>query len=216
MEYLVQSNSPVAGTDGLPNNGTYAASADANWAFNLTFDWYYDTPCGGPETIDITFDNYNWTGFIIPLSKLNQTGMAETILDDPLDYFGGTSEDFESWLMDEVVPRLPQDATCLLFAQGQAHPSWRNSMMGMTTDGIVGETIIGYTVTEFSSNRADIDKDWDVDFADFAILANQWQQIPSEPPADIAPPSGDEFVDINDLTFLVENWLWGVSESYGL
>ena len=63
--------------------------------------------------------------------------------------------------------------------------------------------------TEFSSNRADIDKDWDVDLTDFAILASQWQQIPGEPSADINPSSGDGFVDTNDLTFLVENWLWG-------
>ena len=54
-----------------------------------------------------------------------------------------------------------------------------------------------------------IDKDWDVDLTDFAILADQWQQIPSEPSADIAPSSGDGFVDINDLCFLVDNWLWG-------
>jgi len=84
-------------------------------------------------------------------------------------------------------------------------------MMGMTTDGIFGETIIGYTITEFSPNKADIDKDWDVDLTDFAILAGQWQQIPSKPSADIAPSSGDGFVNINDLYFLVENWLWGVT-----
>ena len=81
-------------------------------------------------------------------------------------------------------------------------------MMGMTTEGIVGETIIGYTVAEFSPNKADIDKDWNVDLTDFAILAKQWQQIPSEPSADISSPFGDGLVDVNDLTVLVKNWLW--------
>jgi len=211
-QWLVQPGDPATSynTDGTPNGGTYAASADANWAFDISFDWYYDTPYDGPGTIDMAFDNYNWTGFIIPVSKLNPADMAETILDDPLGYFSETSEDFESWLLDEVVSRLPQDATCLLFAQGQAHPSWRNPMMGMTMDGIIGETIIGYTITKFSPNKADLDKDWGVDLTDFAILASQWQHTPGEPSADIAPPSGDGFVDINDLAFLVENRLWGV------
>jgi len=209
-QWLVQPGDPATGynTDGIPNSGTYAPSADAKWVFEMSFDWYYDTPFDGSGTIDITFDNYKWDGFIIPVSKLNPAGMAATVLDDPLGYFGGTSADFESWLLIEVAPRLPQDARCLLFAQGEAHPAWRNPMMGMTMEGIVGETIIGYTIAEFSPNKADIDRDWDVDLADFAILADQWQQPPAEPSADIAPLCGDGIVDINDLIFLTENWLW--------
>jgi len=211
---LVQPGDPAANgnhgpVDGIPNSGTYTPSADANWAFEADFDWYYDTPFAGSGSIDMTFDNYTWSGFIIPVSKLNQASMPETILGDPLDYFDGTSEDFEFWLLTEVVPKLPPEATFLLFVQGEAHPDWTNPMMGMTTDGIVGETIIGYTNTKFSPNKADLDKDWDVDLVDFAILANQWQQRPGEPSADIAPPSGDGFVDINDLVLFVENWLWG-------
>ena len=50
--------------------------------------------------------------------------------------------------LDEVAPRLPAEAAYLLFVQGEAHPDWTNPMMGMTTDGIVGETIIGYAVPE--------------------------------------------------------------------
>jgi len=209
-QWLVQPGNPATNynTDGIPNRGTYAPSAGANWAFEMSFDWYYDTPFDGAGTIDITFDDYKWVGFIIPVSKLTPVGMAATVLGDPLGYFSGTSEDFESWLLDEVAPRLPQDATCLLFVQGEAHPAWRNPMMGMQLEGIVGETIIGYTVAEFSPNKADIDKDWDVDLFDYAILADQWQQPPGEPSADIVPSCGDGIVDINDLAFLVENWLW--------
>lgn len=217
VQRLVQVGDPATSynTDGVPNGGMYMAAADANWAFQLCFDWYYDTSFAGSNTIDITFDNYQWNGFIIPVSKLNPAGMAATVLDDPLSYFGGISADFESWLLDEVAPRLPQDATCLLFAQGEAHPAWRSPMMGMQLEGIVGETIIGYTVAEFSPNKADIDGDWDVDLLDYTILADQWQQVPGEPSADIDPPFGDGIVDINDLAFLVENWLWGVSEPNG-
>jgi len=134
--------------DGMPNSGTYTASAVSNWAFEASFDWYYDTPFADSGSIDMTFDNYQWSGFIIPVSELTTAGMTATTLDDPLGYFGGTSADFESWLLDEVTGRLPRETTYLLFAQGQAHPDWTHSMMGMTTDGIVAETIIAYAVPE--------------------------------------------------------------------
>lgn len=134
--------------DGMGNAGTYAASAASNWAFEASFDWYYDTPFAGSGGIDMTFDDYQWSGFIIPVSELTIAGMSATTIDDPLGYFSGTSSDFESWLLDEAAPRLPQDAAYLLFAQGEAHPIWTNPMMGMTTDGIIGETIIGYAIPE--------------------------------------------------------------------
>lgn len=54
----------------------------------------------------------------------------------------------------------------------------------------------------------DFDGDSDVDFVDFAILANSWQL--NDPLRDIAPPSaGDGIVDINDLDVLCDNWLAG-------
>ncbi len=139
------SHGPV---NGGPNAGSYSASSAANWALDLTLDWYYDTPFAGPGTIDMTFNDYGWSGFILPVSELTASGMANVTLDDPLGYFGGTSDDFEAWLLAEVAPRLPQDAGWLLFAQAEAHPDWTNPMMGMTTDGIVGTTIIAYAVPE--------------------------------------------------------------------
>ncbi len=135
---------------GDPDSGTYAASALSNWALTATFDWYYDTPFAGAGPIDMTFNDYAWTGFIIPTSELTSAGMDATVLDDPLGYFGGESEDFEAWLLAEVAPLLPGAATHLLFAQGEAHPDWTNPKMGMTTEGIVGATIIA-TVPEPSS-----------------------------------------------------------------
>jgi len=181
VQWLVQAGDPATGynTDGMPNGGTYIASADANWAFEAIFDWYYDTPYAGPSTIDITFDNYQWNGFIIPVSQLTTTGMDATALDDPLGYFGGTSADFESWLLSEVATRLPQEATYLLFAQGEAHPAWRNPMMGMQLEGIVGETIIAYAVPQCGDPNhpyplGDLNQDCRVNLLDLAILALHW------------------------------------------
>jgi hypothetical protein len=150
LQQLIQPGDPATdGThgpvDGVPNSGSYAASAASNWAFEASFDWYYDTPFAGSDGIDITFNNYQWRGFIIPVNELTTAGMAATTLDDTLDYFGGN---FEAWLLNKVVPQLPQEAVYLLFVQGEAHPDWTNPMMGMTTNSIVGETIIGYAVPE--------------------------------------------------------------------
>lgn len=132
--------------NGAPNAGTYAASAASNWSFQASIDWYYDTPYGGTGGIDMTFADYAWNGFIIPVSELTPSGLASVTLDDPLGYFGGTSADFESWLLGQVATRLPQEATHLVFVQGEAHPAWTDSGMGMTTNGIVAETLIGYIV----------------------------------------------------------------------
>lgn len=136
------SHGPV---DGAANGGTYAASAAANWALSATLDWYYDTPFPGPDPIDMTFNDYAWTGFIIPVTELTPAGMAAASLDDPLGFYPGTSEDFEAWLLAEVAPRLPAEARYLLFAQGEANPDWTDPVMGMTTDGVVGETILACT-----------------------------------------------------------------------
>jgi hypothetical protein len=153
QQRLVNPGDPAADgnhgpVDGTPNAGSYAASSAGNWALDLTLDWYYDTPFAGSGSIDMTFNDYGWSGFIFPVSELTVEGMAEVTLDDPLGFFGGTSGDFEAWLLAEVAPRLPQDAGWLLFAQGEAHPDWTNPNMGMTTDGIVGTTIIAYAVPE--------------------------------------------------------------------
>ncbi len=187
QQWLVQSGDPAAdgnhgSVDGIPNDGVYAASAAANWAFGISFDWYYDTPFAGSGGIDMTFNDYQWSGFIIPVSELTTTGMAMTTLNDPLGYFAGTSEEFESWLLEEVTPVLPQDAAYLLFAQGEAHPAWTNPLMAMTTDGIVGETIIGYAVQQQPQcgdpnhpyPPGDLNQDCHVDLLDFATLALHW------------------------------------------
>jgi len=185
-QWLVQPGDPAADgnhgqVDGIPNSGVYAASATANWAFGISFDWYYNTPFAGSGSIDMTFDNYQWSGFIIPVSELTTTGMAMTTLNDPLGYFDGTSEEFESWLLNEVVPRLPQEAAYLLFAQGEAHPDW-SQCPGMSTYGIVGETIIGYAVQppphcgdpNHPYPLGDMNQDCRVDLLDLAVLALHW------------------------------------------
>ncbi|MGA2070839.1 MAG: hypothetical protein ABSG97_05770 [Sedimentisphaerales bacterium] len=60
----------------------------------------------------------------------------------------------------------------------------------------------------FDNLPGDLDADGDVDFFDFAVLADCWRQ--NNPLADIAPaPAGDGIVDIKDLAVLFGNWLAG-------
>ena len=78
---LVETGDPAAdgshgALDGMPNNGTYAASAASNWALQASFDWYYDTPFAGAGGIDMTFSDYSWNGFILPVSELTGAGLA--------------------------------------------------------------------------------------------------------------------------------------------
>lgn len=128
--------------NGSPNNGSYDASAASNWRFSATIDWYYDVPFAGPNTIDLIFDDYPWTGFLIPVTELTPSGLAGTAVEDWLGYYTG---DFESWLLEEVEPRLPGDAEYLLFAQGEGVVAWSQTPSFESGIGIARETIIGYT-----------------------------------------------------------------------
>lgn len=150
-QHLVKPGDPATGpnygncVDGSPNNGSYEASAASNWQFSATIDWYYDVPYKGLG-IDMIFDDYPWTGFLIPVGELTTEGMADTILDDPLGFYSGTSEDFEDWLLEQVKHhRLPGDAEYLLFAQGEGVVTWCQTPSFESGTGIARETIIGYT-----------------------------------------------------------------------
>ena len=55
----------------------------------------------------------------------------------------------------------------------------------------------------------DITKDGRVNLEDFAIMAQQWDDVPGSPSADIASPWGH--VGIEDLIYLAENWLTEMS-----
>lgn len=53
----------------------------------------------------------------------------------------------------------------------------------------------------------DLDKDYDVDFVDFALFAGYWQQTGCGKCGGADLASGDGNVDMNDLQQFVENWL---------
>ncbi len=55
--------------------------------------------------------------------------------------------------------------------------------------------------------RADLNKDWYVDFSDFSHLADQWLMTGDEVPADIMPAEGDGRVGVEDLMLIAGQWL---------
>jgi hypothetical protein len=57
----------------------------------------------------------------------------------------------------------------------------------------------------------DLDKDYDVDFIDFALFANYWQQTDCGKCGGANLAGSDGNVDMNDLQQFTENWLAGVS-----
>ena len=56
----------------------------------------------------------------------------------------------------------------------------------------------------------DITDDGKVNIHDLLVLSRQWLNPPQEPTADIYPNGGDGLVDLNDLSIMAADWLWGV------
>lgn len=134
------------GVDGLDNSGAWQASAANNWQFNQTLDFYFATNADGdpnPADVDVTFDDKLQAGYLIPVTELTPSGMAAVILDDPAGTFGG---DFEQYLLDEIAPRLPVEATYLLVTQmDKAHPDYAEAGLPITVNSFIGNTTFAFT-----------------------------------------------------------------------
>ncbi|MCK4343600.1 MAG: hypothetical protein KAY37_17950 [Phycisphaerae bacterium] len=191
---------PIYNVDGLPNAGSWERGAANNWSISYVIDFYLATDVDGdPDDIDATFDNGPQVGYLIPVTELTEAGMAAVELDDPAGFFGG---DFEQYLLDEIAPRLPAGATCLLVTQMEKiHPIWTDNDSPITTASLIGNTTIAYAIQPLP-NIPDLDGDGDVDLDDFNILAGclNGPDVPVEPdcePADLH--GGDDDVDLADF-----------------
>lgn len=94
---------------------------------------------------------------------------------------------------------------------GTAYENWSPPSDGyyyLVVSDYYGEPM-SYSLVHRGGTAGDFEPDCDVDFVDFAVLAEQWLQTPGIPSADIAPEVADNFVDILDLAAFVENWLEG-------
>lgn len=150
-QFLVTAGSPATTNlalhvDGAGNSGQWIASPAGNWAAQHTLDFYFATSADGdpsPTDIDATFNDQLQSGFLIPVNQLTTNGLAAVNLDDPLGFHAG---DFEQYLLEQIKPRLPADATYLLITQmGKTHPGYAELGLPITTGSLVGNTTIAYT-----------------------------------------------------------------------
>lgn len=152
-QFLVTPGSPATldpkyNVDGMGNSGTWSSENSANWAIQYNTDFYFATNADGDPAasdIDATFGNRTQTGYLLPVSLLNSGDMLTLTLDDPAGFYGG---DFESYLLNEIKPRLPVNATYLLITQmAKGNPVYAETGLPITTSSLVGNTTIAYTTS---------------------------------------------------------------------
>lgn len=150
-QFLVTPGSPATlvpayNVDGVGNSGTWSSSSAGDWALSTQIDFYFATNADAnpnPADIDVTFNNKTQEGYLIPVDQLTLAGMAAVTMDDPAGFFGG---DFEQYLLDEIAPRLPGDATYLLVTQmGKVNPEYAETGLPFNTGSLVGNTTFAYT-----------------------------------------------------------------------
>lgn len=150
-QFLVTAGSPAASNsaflvDGMGNSGQWTASATNNWAIQYTLDFYLATNADGDPSatdVDATFNDQTQMGFLIPLNHLTTEGLASVSLNDPLGFYGG---DLEQYVLEQIVPRVPANATYLLVTQmNKTPPVYAEPGLPITTNSQLGNTTVAYT-----------------------------------------------------------------------
>lgn len=152
-QYLVTPDSAVAqdggyNVDGLGNSGTWQGSDAGGWEIQYNLDFYFATNADGNPAagdVDATFNNKSQQGYLLPVSLLTTEGLAGLSLNDPAGYYSG---DFADYLLEEIAPRLPGNATYLLLTQmGKVNPDFTEVGLPVTTSSLIGNTTIAYTTS---------------------------------------------------------------------
>ena len=136
----------VPGVDGVGNSGVWNSSHDGGWTVHYQMDFFFASNADGnpaPNDADAGFNNAIQNGYLLPVSLLNPAGLAGLSLNDPAGMYGG---DFASYLLSEIAPRLPGDATYLLVTQmAKTHPDYVEAGLPITTSSLIGNTTFAYT-----------------------------------------------------------------------
>jgi len=137
---------PAFNVDGVVSPGVWQADAAGDWAIHYALDFYFATNADGdpsPTDVDAAFSDATQAGYLIPVDQLTEAGMAAAALTSPTGFFAG---DFERYLLDEIAPRLPGDASHLLITQmSKTNPVYAEPGLPITTNTLVGNTTIAYT-----------------------------------------------------------------------
>ncbi|MFV0338487.1 MAG: hypothetical protein ACK5LK_09645 [Chthoniobacterales bacterium] len=147
-QFLVTPESAAAmsgsfGVDGVGNSGSWNLS---NWELQYDLDFYFATNADGEPAstdVDAAFNNKTQTGYLLPVYMLTATGSVGLSLNDPAGMFAG---DFVEYLVTEIVPRLPANATYLLVTQmDKVRPDYSESGLPISTNSYIGNTTIAWT-----------------------------------------------------------------------
>ena len=149
--YLVTTNTLIVVTnadtrlDGLGNTGTWFSTPGQSWGLSFRVNSLADTP--KPGIVNHTEVYPQCLGCIIPVSELTTAGLAQTVIDDPSGY---ATNDFEAYLLEEIAPRLPDDARYLLCVQFLKTHILYSSVPDHvnTNDTLFGECWIAHTRDE--------------------------------------------------------------------
>lgn len=150
-QFLVTPGSGAAqsgsyGVDGLGNSGTWSAGTAGAWTIEYDLDFYLATNADGdpvPADVDAGFNDKVQQGYLLPVSLLTTEGLSSLFLNDSAGMYSG---DFATYLLDEIAPRLPGDATYLLVTQmSKVNPDYSEVGLPITTNTLLGNTTIAYT-----------------------------------------------------------------------
>ena len=147
-QFLITPGSPAAlnptiGVDGVGNSGSWNP---ATFGIGYNMDFYFAASVDGdpnPSDVDVAFNNKLQLGYLIPTSALTLEGLSGFPLNDPAGFYG---DSFTDYLLNEVAPRLPGDATFLLITQMlKINPDYTELGLPVTTASTIGNTTIAYT-----------------------------------------------------------------------
>lgn len=153
-QFLIKAGDPATlndafNVDGLGNSGTWDESAAGNWAIQYDLDFYFDVSLFPADSINATFNDKPQAGHLIPVEYLTVDGLAG--LTAGIDgYYTG---DLWQYILDEIAPRLPDDATYLLLTQmDKTHPDYAGPGVPITTAATIGNFTIAYSTQSLTED----------------------------------------------------------------
>lgn len=139
---------PSYNVDGNGNAGAWSSGTAGGWTIQYDVDFYFDSIFNNNDnyTVDVTFNDAQQIGYLLPTSLLTTPGLAGVTLNDPANLYTG---DFENYLLTQIAPRLPGNATYLLITQMvKTHPGFVSGDLSTTPSMLlIGNTTFAYTTS---------------------------------------------------------------------
>ncbi len=155
--------------------------ASGNWGWDVV-----DLNATMPENTELTIDVLNGSDDSVILADVSSS--------TDINWIAATELKLRANLSTDDPDNTPSLHDWSVSYAGPCESSWSNVESSLQCDTL-----------------CDFDNNYEINFADFAILAGQWQQEPNSPSADIAPEVLDNFVDFLDLAVFVEKWLLDIT-----